>query len=136
MHTADTRLERILLQREVRGGIEAPVGVTTDPTFAPLLVCGLGGLLVELRRDVSFHLTPVTDVEAREMIDRLRARKLLDGYRGMPPGDRDALVNMIVRVSAPVEVVPELRELDLNPVKVLELGQGAVVVDGRMRVAR
>jgi len=136
MRAIGARLDGILLQREVRGGIEALVGVTTDPTFGPLLVCGLGGVLVELLRDVSFHLTPVTDVDAREMIDRLRARRLLDGYRGMPPGDRDALADVIVKVSALVEVVPELRELDLNPVKVLEPGKGAVVVDGRMRVGR
>ena len=97
-------------------------------------MCGLGGILVELLRDVSSHLTPVTDVDAREMIDRLRARRLLDGYRGMPPGDRDALVDVILRVSALVEIVPELRELDLNPVKVLAPGKGAIVVDGRMRV--
>ena len=93
-------------------------------------------MLVEILRDVSFHLTPVTDVDAGEMIDRLRARKLLDGYRGMPPGDREALADVIMRVSALVEVVPELRELDLNPVKILEPGKGAVVVDGRMRVGR
>ena len=136
MRGIGAHLEGILLQRQVRGGIEALVGVTTDPTFGPLLVCGLGGVLVELLRDVSFHLTPVTDVDAREMIDRLRARKLLDGYRGMPPGDRDALVDVIIRVSALVEVVPELRELDLNPLKVFEPGKGAVVVDGRMRVGR
>jgi acyl-CoA synthetase (NDP forming) len=129
-------LEGILLQREVRGGIEALVGVTTDPTFGPLVVCGLGGVLVELLRDVSFHLTPVTDVDAREMIDRLRARRLLDGYRGMPPGDRDALVDVVLRVSAVAELVPELRELDLNPVKVLEPGHGAVVVDARVRIGR
>src|SRR6185369_9835078 len=96
------------------------------PTFGPLLVCGLGGVLVELLRDVSFQLTPVTDTDAREMVDRLRARRLLDGYRGMPPGDRDALV----------DVMPEVRELDLNPVKVLEPGKGVIVVDGRMRVGR
>jgi hypothetical protein len=66
--------------------------------------------------------------------DRLRARRLLDGYRGRPPGDRDALADVVKRVSALVEIVPELRELDLNPVKVLEPGKGAVVVDGRMRV--
>ncbi len=129
-------LEGILLQREVRGGIEALVGVTTDRTFGPLLVCGLGGVLVELLRDVSFHLTPVTDLDAREMIDRLRARKLLDGYRGMPPGDRDALADVVVRVSALAEIVPELRELDLNPVKVLEPGRGACVVDARVRIGR
>jgi acyl-CoA synthetase (NDP forming) len=136
MRQVGTRLDGVVLQRQVRGGIEALVGVTTDPTFGPLLVCGLGGVLVELLRDVSFHLTPVTDVAARDMIDRLRARRLLDGYRGMPPGDREALADVIMRVSALVEVVPEVRELDLNPVKVLEPGQGAVVVDGRMRIGR
>jgi acetyl coenzyme A synthetase (ADP forming)-like protein len=136
MRALGTTLEGILLQREVRGGIEAIVGVTTDPTFGPLVVCGLGGVLVELLRDVSFQLTPVTDVDAREMIDRLRARALLDGYRGMPPGDREALVDLILRVSALVDVVPEVRELDLNPVKVLAPGKGAIAVDGRMRIGR
>jgi acetate---CoA ligase (ADP-forming) len=129
-------LEGVFLQREVRGGIEALVGVTTDATFGPLLVCGLGGVLVELVRDVAFSLPPVSDVDAREMLSRLRAGRLLDGYRGMPPGDREALVTLITRVSALVEVVPELRELDLNPVKVLEPGRGVIVVDARMRVAR
>jgi acyl-CoA synthetase (NDP forming) len=136
MRAIGERLEGVLLQREIRGGIEALVGVTTDPTFGPLVVCGLGGVLVELLRDVSFHLTPVTDVDAREMIERLRARRLLDGYRGRPPGDREALVDVVMRVAALVEVVPELRELDLNPVKVLEPGKGAIVVDARMRVGR
>src|SRR5262249_61152271 len=121
-------------EREGPGGIGALVGVTTDPTFGPLLVCGLGGVLVELLRDVAFHLTPVTDVDARALLDRLRARRLLDGYRGAPAGDRDALVDVIVRVSTLVEVVPELRELDLNPVTVLPPGRCAGVVDGRRRI--
>src|SRR5262249_4144938 len=82
-------LEGILLQRQIMGGIEALVGVTTDPTFGPLLVCGLGGVLVELLRDVAFRLTPVSDVDAAEMISKLRAAQLLDGYRGAPAGDRD-----------------------------------------------
>ena len=135
MRRIGTELQSILLQREVPGGIEALVGVTTDPTFGPLLVCGLGGVLVELLHDVAFRLTPVTDVDAAEMIDKLRSAKLLDGYRGAPPGDRAALVSIIMRVSALVEIVPELRELDLNPVKVLEPGRGALAVDGRLRVA-
>jgi acetyl coenzyme A synthetase (ADP forming)-like protein len=135
MRAIGTSLEGVLLQRQVIGGIEALVGVTTDPTFGPLVVCGLGGVLVELLRDVSFHLTPVSDVDAREMVERLRAQKLLDGYRGMPPGDRQALVDVVLRVSALVEIVPELRELDLNPVKVLLPGSGAIVVDARLRLA-
>jgi len=136
MEAAGITLEQVLLQREVKGGIEALVGVTTDPTFGPLLVCGLGGVLVELTRDVSFRLTPVSDVDATEMLSRLRSARLLEGYRGSPAGDRGALIDVILRISALVELVPELRELDLNPVKVLRPGEGAIVVDGRMRVGR
>jgi acetyl coenzyme A synthetase (ADP forming)-like protein len=124
------------LQREVRGGIEALVGVVSDPTFGPLVVCGLGGVQVELLRDASFRMPPVTDLDAAEMIDRLRLKPLLDGYRGAPAGDREALAALVQRVSALVEAVPELREMDLNPVKVLPPGQGAVVVDARIRVGR
>ncbi|HET8645135.1 MAG TPA: acetate--CoA ligase family protein, partial [Vicinamibacteria bacterium] len=136
MARAGHMLTDVQLQREVRGGIEALVGVVADPTFGPLLVCGLGGVQVELLRDASFRLPPVSDLDAEEMIDRLRLRALLDGYRGAPPGDRAALVELLQRVSALVEAVPELRELDLNPVKVLTPGRGAVVVDARLRVAR
>ncbi len=135
MQRIGVRLERVLLQREVPGGIEALVGVTTDPTFGPLVVCGLGGVLVEVLKDVSFRLTPVTDVDAQEMIARLRSGTLLDGYRGAAPGDRKALVRIIQQVSSLVELIPELSELDLNPVKVLEPGRGAVAVDGRRRIA-
>jgi acyl-CoA synthetase (NDP forming) len=128
------RLDGILLQRQVSGGLEALVGVTTDPTFGPLVVCGLGGTLVEVLHDVAFRLPPVSALDAAEMLATLRASRLLDGYRGMPAADRDALVAVILRVSALVESIPELRELDLNPVKVLPPGRGAVVVDGRMRL--
>jgi acetate---CoA ligase (ADP-forming) len=134
MRRAKVPFEEVLLQREIPGGVEALVGVTTDPTFGPLLVCGLGGVLVELLKDVTFHLTPVSDVDAAGMISRLRARQLLEGYRGAPPADRRALEEVVQKVSALVEIAPEIRELDLNPVKVLEPGKGAVVVDGRMRV--
>jgi len=134
MQAIGTHLDGVLLQREIRGGVEALVGVTTDPVFGPLVVCGLGGVLVELLRDVAFRLPPVTDVDAHEMLGKLRAGRLLDGYRGMDPGDREALATVIQRISALVELVPELRELDLNPVKVLTPGKGAVAVDGRLRL--
>ena len=98
------------------------------------MVCGLGGTLVEVLHDVAFRLPPVSDLDAAEMLATLRASRLLDGYRGAPPADRAALVSVILRVSALVESIPELRELDLNPVKVLLPGQGAMVVDGRMRI--
>jgi acetyl coenzyme A synthetase (ADP forming)-like protein len=134
MRAIDAPLEGILLQQEVGEGVEALVGVTTDPTFGPVVVCGLGGVLVEVLRDVSFRLTPVTDLDAEAMLAALKGSRLLDGYRGSPAADRGALVDVIVRISALVEIVPELRELDLNPVKVLAPGKGAVVVDARMRI--
>jgi len=124
----------VFLQREVKGGVEALVGVTTDPTFGPLVVAGLGGVLVELLKEVSFRLTPVSDLDAEEMVEKLRSKRLLDGYRGAPPADRAALLAVIQRISALVEVIPELLELDLNPVKILPPGKGAIVVDGRMRI--
>jgi acetate---CoA ligase (ADP-forming) len=131
---AGSRLEGVLLQREVRGGIEALVGVTTDPTFGPIVVCGMGGVLAELVKDVAFRLHPVSDVDAAEMLTGRRLARLLEGYRGAPPGDRDALIQVILRISALIEEVPELTELDLNPVKVLAPGKGAVVIDARIRV--
>jgi acetyl coenzyme A synthetase (ADP forming)-like protein len=134
LRSAGYGLDTVLLQREVVEGLEALVGVVSDPTFGPLIVCGLGGVQVELLRDASFRLPPVTDLDASEMLDRLRLRALFDGYRGSPPADRTALVGLIQRVSALVEAVPELRELDLNPVKVLRPGEGVQVVDARVRL--
>lgn len=134
LRTHGWALERVLVQRQVAGGIEAFIGVASDPTFGPLLVCGLGGVLVELLRDVTYRLTPVTDMDAREMVERLRTAPLLEGYRGTVPADKEALVDAIQRVSAIVELVPELREMDINPIKVLEPGHGVVVLDARIRL--
>jgi acyl-CoA synthetase (NDP forming) len=133
-HARGARFDGVLLQPEVSGVSEALVGITTDPTFGPLVVYGLGGVLVELLRDVAFRLTPVSRLDAEEMIARVRSAKLLDGSRGATPGDRAALAELIQRVSALVDVVPEIRELDLNPVKVLE--PGGVVIDVRVRIGK
>ena len=130
------QLTGVLLQRYVAGGIEALVGVANDSIFGPLIVCGLGGVLVELLRDVAYRLPPVTDVDANDMLDALRLAPLLAGYRGAPPGDRAALSDLIQRLSALVEVVPEVVALDLNPIKVLTPGEGVVVVDARLQLAR
>jgi acyl-CoA synthetase (NDP forming) len=130
------QLTSVLLQRQISGGIEALVGVTSDATFGPLVICGLGGVLVELLRDASYRLPPVTDVDAAAMIDALRLAPLLAGYRGAPAGDRAALADVIRRVSALVEIIPELRELDLNPLMVLPPGHGVIVVDAKMQLAR
>lgn len=129
------RLAGFLLQQEIHSHIEAFVGISNDPVFGPLVVCGLGGVQVELLRDVSFSLTPVTDIGAGEMIDKLCSKKLLEGFRGAPPGDREALCSIIMRVSSLVEFIPEISEIDLNPIKILPPGQGAIVVDSRIRIS-
>ena len=129
-----SKLEDLLLQRQINGGIEMMAGVTSDPTFGPLLVCGLGGAMVELIKDASFRLHPVSDLDADEMVRSLRSSRILDGYRGGAAGDRAALNLLMMRLSALVEVVPELIELDLNPIKLLAPGKGAIVVDGRLRL--
>jgi acetyl-CoA synthetase (ADP-forming) len=132
LSAAKMDLTGVVLQHQVEAGVEAIVGVTTDPAFGPLLVAGLGGVEVELLRDVAVRLTPVSDIDATEMLAGLRTSKLLDGYRGAPKVDRNALRALIEKVSALVEAVPELEELELNPVRVLP--RGAVAVDARIRL--
>ncbi|HEY3885727.1 MAG TPA: acetate--CoA ligase family protein, partial [Vicinamibacterales bacterium] len=134
MNAIGVKLDGVLLQREIGGEIEMMAGVTTDATFGPLLVAGLGGTMVELIKDVAFRLHPVTDIDAAEMIQSLRSSRLLDGYRGGSAGDRAAYAALLTRLSALVEIVPEITEVDLNPIRVLAPGKGAVVVDGRMRI--
>ena len=134
MNAIGATLDGVLLQRQIDGGVEMMAGVASDPTFGPLLVAGLGGTMAELLKDVSFRLHPVADRDAREMIAELRSSPMLDGYRGAPPGDREALAALVMRLSALVEVAPEIAEVDLNPIKVLAPGRGAIVVDGRIRL--
>ena len=110
------------------------VGAVHDPTFGPLIVCGTGGVFVDLLADSVFRLHPVTTDDAEEMIQGLRGARLLRGYRGAPPVDEAALRDVVLRVSALLSVCPEIQELDLNPVKVL--GSGACVIDARVRIER
>ncbi|MEW6777261.1 MAG: GNAT family N-acetyltransferase, partial [Bdellovibrionota bacterium] len=131
---AGARLEAILLQREVKEGLEFFAGITTDATFGPLVLCGAGGVLVELVGDMIFRLPPVSDTDASEMVRALKSARLLKGYRGAPAGDHAALEKIVRRLSALVLAVPEILEVDLNPIKVLPPGQGAIAVDGRMLV--
>lgn len=124
----------VLVQEFVPGGHEVIVGMTEDPSFGPLLAFGLGGVFVELIGDVSFRIHPLTDVDAAEMISEVKSARLLEGYRGGEEGDIAALRETLLRVSALIDDLPEIAEMDLNPVKVLPPGQGLSVVDMRMRV--
>jgi acetyl coenzyme A synthetase (ADP forming)-like protein len=123
-----------LIQKQVAGGVEVIVGATFDPTFGPLILYGSGGTLVELVADAAFRLHPLTDADAAAMLQEVRGTARLRGWRGAPPADEAALRELILRVSALQELCPEVREMDLNPVKVL--AHGAVVVDARVRVGR
>jgi acetyl coenzyme A synthetase (ADP forming)-like protein len=126
----------VLVQPMERPGIETIVGVVTDPTFGPLIAFGSGGVLAEVMGDVAFRLHPLTDVDADELVASTKAATLLRGYRGAPPADAAALRELLLRVSRLVEDVPELAELDLNPLVVRSAGEGVVALDARLRLAR
>jgi len=127
-------LTGVIVQEMVAGGVEVVVGATLDMTFGPLVLYGSGGILVELLNDVAFRINPLTGADVREMIDEVKGSALLRGYRGSTPADEAALLEIILRVSALLEICPQIQEMDANPVKVLE--NGAVVVDARVRVDR
>jgi acyl-CoA synthetase (NDP forming) len=105
-----------------------------DRLFGPVVACAIGGTQTELLKDVSVRITPLTDVDAAQMVRSLATYPLLDGYRGAPPLDVAALEDVLLRVGALVEAHPEIAEMDLNPVIVLP--RGAVIVDARIRVDR
>ena len=121
-----------LLQPMVAGGVETIVGGIQDLSFGPLVVFGLGGIAVEALGDHITRLAPLTDADAAEMVTGLRGSALLAGYRGQPAVDVDSLVQVLHRVSRLVEEMPEVAELDCNPV--IATPEGVVVVDARLRI--
>jgi len=124
----------VLVQEFVSGGHEVLIGMVEDPTFGPLVVFGLGGVFVELIGDVAFRIHPITDLDAAEMISEVRSARLLEGYRGGEPGDVDAVIDTILRVSVLIDDLPEIIEMDLNPVKVGTPGSGVRIVDARIKI--
>jgi acyl-CoA synthetase (NDP forming) len=124
----------VIVQPMVTGGVEMLVGSTFDPSFGPVIACGVGGTLVELFSDVVVRLHPLTDVDAADMVNEMRGAPLLRGYRGGPIADERALRDVLLRVSALVEACPGIKELDINPLKVLP--KGACALDARIRVGR
>jgi acetyl coenzyme A synthetase (ADP forming)-like protein len=127
-------MEGVTVQRMVTGGIEVIVGVTQDPSFGPIIMFGLGGIYAELMKDVAVRLHPLTDVDARELVGSIKMARLFEGFRGAPPSDTQSLEDLLLRLSALVEDIPQIAELDLNPVKVMEQGKGYWVVDARIMV--
>jgi acetyltransferase len=124
-----------LVQRQVCGGREVIVGVTRDPAVGPLVMVGLGGVAVEMWKDVSFRVAPISSGEASAMLDELRGACLLRAFRGQPAGDRPALEEAVVRLAGLAAAHPEIAECDVNPLLVMDAGKGCVAVDVRVRVA-
>ncbi|MET9867794.1 acetate--CoA ligase family protein [Streptomyces sp. NPDC006386] len=123
-------LDGVLVCQMVEQGVEMVVGVTQDELFGPTVTVGLGGVLVEVLRDTVVGVPPFGEEQARDMLAGLRGRALLDGVRGRPPADRDALVEVVLRVQRmALELGDRLAELDINPLMVLPQGQGAVALD-------
>jgi acetyl coenzyme A synthetase (ADP forming)-like protein len=126
-------LQGFVVQPMSPAGVELIVGVVHDQSFGPVLACGAGGTTAELLRDVTVRITPVSDLDAAEMIRSLKTFPLLDGYRGGPRCDVGAVEAVLLRVSAMVEAHPEIAELDCNPL--IATADGATIVDARIRVA-
>jgi acetyl coenzyme A synthetase (ADP forming)-like protein len=127
-------MEGVLVQPMIRGGVEVMAGITLDPLFGPLIAFGLGGIHVEILGDVRFRVTPLTDRDAAEMVREIRGYRLLEGYRGHPRADIEAIQELLLRVSRLAEEAPEITELDLNPIFALAPGEGCRIVDARIRV--
>ena len=127
-------LEAASMLPMARPGVEVLAGVTLDPVFGPLVAFGTGGYYVELIRDVAFRVLPLTDRDVSEMIADTRASQLLKGYRGSPEADLAAVENLLLQLGSLAEAVPEISEIDLNPVIVHPKGEGLTMIDARVRL--
>lgn len=122
----------IQIQEMVTNAREIIIGMNNDPQFGPLVMFGLGGIYVEVLKDVTFRVAPMTRLQAKQMVEAIRSYKLLAGVRGQAPADLDAVIDVLLRVSQLVIDFPEIAEMDINPLLVREQGKGAVAVDMRL----
>jgi acetyltransferase len=125
-------MQGVTIQPMISEGIEVIVGLTQDPSFGPLIMFGMGGVYAEFLKDITFRIHPLTDIDVQEMVRSVKAHELFAGWRGSKPSDVKALEDLLLRVSAMVEDLPQIAEMDLNPVKAQEQGKGYVVVDARI----
>ncbi len=130
-----TVIDGVYVQQMVPSGAELIVGVVRDPQFGPLVMVGKGGTQVELTRQVTFELAPLSRRQAGKMLDRTSASTLLAGYRGAPPADREAVVETIMRLAQIALDWPEVAEIEINPLIVMQEGEGVYAVDARVRLA-
>jgi len=131
----NAQLRGVLVQEMIRGGKEVILGVSRDPQFGPLIMFGLGGIYVEVLKDVSFRVAPLDRRHATQMIHEIRGAPLLGGVRGERPADTDAIIDGLLRVSQLTLDFPEIVEMDINPLAALEPGRGVVAIDSRITIA-
>jgi len=124
------RIEGVSVQRMARPGIEVIMGMIKDPSFGPVVMFGLGGVFVKVLKDVAFRIVPIEKSDAEDMINEIKGKKLLEGYRGQEPADVAYLQQMLLKLSDFVNTPPEIEEIDMNPVFAYK--DGAVVVDARI----
>jgi acetate---CoA ligase (ADP-forming) subunit beta len=129
-YKADAKIVGVLVQEMAPQSTEVIVGAIKDPQFGQTIMFGLGGIFVELLKDVNFRVAPITSEDAKEMITQLKAYPLLKGYRNTPPADIDALVAILCNTSHLIMDYPEIKELDLNPI--MAYSKGAKTVDARI----
>jgi acetyltransferase len=132
----EARIWGCMVQEMVEEGLEVLVGMNRDPQFGPLVTFGLGGIYVETLKDVTFRLAPFSKQEAREMLGEIRASALLDGVRGEPEVDKEAIADTLLRMGQLVQDFPEIVELDINPLVVFPRGQGATAIDMRLILSK
>lgn len=126
----DVDVEGVSVQSMAKAGLEVIIGMTRDPQFGPVIMFGLGGVMVEVLKDVNFRMVPLDKKDASEMIRGIKGVKLLEGYRGQNPVDIEYLEEMIMKLSDFIDKTPEIKEIDMNPVFAYK--DGAVVVDARI----
>jgi acetyltransferase len=131
----DAEIKGILVQQMVTGGKEVILGMSRDPQFGPLLMFGLGGIYIEVLKDVTFRIAPIGLDDAKEMIREIRSFPLLKGVRGERPVDMDAITDAILRLSQMVTDFPEIIEMDINPLRVFPQSEGAIAIDARLTIS-
>jgi acetate---CoA ligase (ADP-forming) len=135
-HAPNAQVLGVLVQEMVHGGIEVIVGLSHDPLFGPVLLLGMGGIFTELYQDVALRACPITESDAREMLQEVKGARLLEGFRGHPAADVEALIHLLVCVShLGAQCEQEIREMDLNPLLVLPRGQGVRAADALIVLA-
>ena len=133
-HMPDAKIRGILVQEMIKSKKETIIGMNRDPQFGPVVMFGLGGIYVEILKDVSFRIAPISRKVAKEMVEEIKTINLLKGTRGEKPSDIESIIEILIRFSQLVTDFPEIIEMDINPLFVKERGKGSIAGDARIRI--